>query len=162
MWMRRVLRAVMQMLSAQSLRHQHFDRLADQLVTVVTEQPFGLGIDQHDDPDAVGHHHAARAGFHRQTKFFLGENVSQLIVAHNELQTANRMTGSYRAFVHATNQFCRRRRNDLLRGGRSKQKSGYVQIIIAPAFAGRTPATGGKIALRTGSGYRSVCRTPYL
>ena len=53
-------------LRAQARRHQHVDRLADQLVAAIAEHLLGLGIDDRYLPAAVHHDDAAGVGINRE------------------------------------------------------------------------------------------------
>ena len=65
--------AVMGMPHAHPVRHQHVDRLSDQLVARISKLAFEFGVDHDHLAVVIGHHHSARAGLDREPKHFLRE-----------------------------------------------------------------------------------------
>jgi len=60
---------------APRFRHQYIDGSIEQFLAPIAEQALGLGVDQHDLAAGVGHDHAARASFDRETDDLLGSQT---------------------------------------------------------------------------------------
>src|SRR6266436_2216557 len=59
------------MVAAETLRHEHFDRLSEQLIAAVTEGLFDLQVDQSDLAFATHHYHAVGRAFDDLAESFL-------------------------------------------------------------------------------------------
>jgi hypothetical protein len=53
----------------EALRHQEFDRPADQFFAQVTEEFFCLGVDDDDAPLRINDHHGVRSRFQQPAEF---------------------------------------------------------------------------------------------
>jgi len=67
-----VAAAVAAVLGLQALGHQELDRLAEQLLALVAEQPLGLAVDQTDAPLGVDDHHGVGGRLHQPAELLLG------------------------------------------------------------------------------------------
>jgi hypothetical protein len=65
--------ALLVIFAMQTPMDQGFNTPADEFVAWVPEQPFRLSVCQHYGTGAVGHHHAAGAGFDGQPELLLGK-----------------------------------------------------------------------------------------
>ena len=63
-----VLAALLRMLAAKARRHQHLDRVAEQLGAGVTEELFGLRVDQHHAAVVADQDHRVGRGFEQRAK----------------------------------------------------------------------------------------------
>src|SRR5260221_6157144 len=59
------------MVAAETLRHEHFDRLSEQLMADITEGFFDLQVDQSDLACATHHYHAVGRAFDDLAESFL-------------------------------------------------------------------------------------------
>ena len=64
--------AMRRMVGTKPFRNQHFDRLAEHLLSAVAEHGFDLFVDERDVAEGIDHQHAVRRGFHHLTELGLG------------------------------------------------------------------------------------------
>jgi hypothetical protein len=84
----------------EALRHQQFDRLAEQFLAAVAEQLLRLAVDDHDAAGSVGDHHGVRGGLDQADEEVVGApRLGLLQLGHPFAQAADLVAQLFRGAV---------------------------------------------------------------